>query len=490
MKIDFLQEPLLEFGNGGRHIDIRFGMMHYKPLDYDSSSAPSEIKLGIVGSSETVEALENWLEKCRQGIEPKNSKQPYLFPEFPGFGEENNLPAGISIDSRRNAIISNKDIKKLLNNDSENNFIQETVDFLIEELRYIDEKTSPDVLICALPEILLEKIFIDEENTENDNQPLKRKSQDKKEIKLDFHDLFKAKAMALRKPTQIVLPSTYNAKNKSKISKKKSFSKNQSIQDEATRAWNLYTALYYKALGTPWRMVRDSQDLTTCYIGISFYKTLDQSKLLTSTAQIFNERGEGVILRGGKAELSKDDRQPYLEASDASELLSNSLAKYRREHRTLPARVVLHKTSRFIPVEFEGFQDALDKHGIDTADFISFDSKSGTRLFRYGKYPPLRGTLLSLDDFTHTLYTRGSVDFFSTYPGMYVPRPLKFRCESIEETPIRLAREILALTKMNWNNTQFDRGQPITIRAAQQVGKILKYVGISDPLEFHYRFYM
>ena len=95
-----------------------------------------------------------------------------------------------------------------------------------------------------------------------------------------------------------------------------------------------------------------------------------------------------------------------------------------------------------------------------------------------------------MDDFTHVLYTRGSVDFFSTYPGMYVPRPLKFRCESVEETPKALAKEILALTKMNWNNTQFDRGEPITIRAARQVGQILKYVGISDPLEFHYRFYM
>lgn len=170
--------------------------------------------------------------------------------------------------------------------------------------------------------------------------------------------------------------------------------------------------------------------------------------------------------------------------------LSNALAMYRREHHNLPARVVLHKTSRFIPEEFEGFQDALAKHGIDTAEFISFDNRGGTRLFRYGKYPPLRGTLLSLDNYTQVLYTRGSVDFFSTYPGMYVPRPLKFRCESVEETPKALAQEILALTKMNWNNTQFDRGEPITIRAARQVGHILKYVGKNDPLEFHYRFYM
>ncbi|MBD1896925.1 hypothetical protein [Coleofasciculus sp. FACHB-129] len=487
MKIEFLQEPELEFGNGGRHIDIRFGMMHYKPLDYDSTSAPKEIKAGIIGSSETIERLAAWLEKCKQGIEAKKSKQQYLFPDFPGFGEEDNLPTGISLDDRRNVTISKKDIETLLENKNPNTFLRESVKFFIEELRYIDEKTSPDVLICALPEALLERIFIDEEYNENPSQQSSNHNS-QSEVDLDFHDLLKAKAMVLRKPTQIILPETYNAGKKLKASPRKQ--KAHSIQDEATRAWNLYTALYYKALGTPWRLVRDARDLTTCYIGISFYKTLDLSKLYTSTAQIFNERGEGVILRGGQAEQTKDDRQPYLPAADAAELLSNALALYRREHRNLPARVVLHKSSRFIPEELEGFQDALDKHDINSAEFISFDRISGTRLFRYGKYPPLRGTLLTLDDRTHVLYTRGSIDFFSTYPGMYVPRPLKFRCESVEGTPKALAQEILALTKMNWNNTQFDRGEPITIRAARQVGSILKYLGKNDSLETHYRFYM
>jgi hypothetical protein len=53
-----------------------------------------------------------------------------------------------------------------------------------------------------------------------------------------------------------------------------------------------------------------------------------------------------------------------------------------------------------------------------------------------------------------------------------------------------LLKETLALTKMNWNNTQFDGGLPITMRAARQVGEILKHVpegGMPDP---RYRFYM
>ena len=51
----------------------------------------------------------------------------------------------------------------------------------------------------------------------------------------------------------------------------------------------------------------------------------------------------------------------------------------------------------------------------------------GARLFRPGSAPPLRGTLLALADRELALYTKGSVDFYSTYPGMYVPRPLGIR---------------------------------------------------------------
>lgn len=73
---------------------------------------------------------------------------------------------------------------------------------------------------------------------------------------------------------------------------------------------------------------------------------------------------------------------------------------------------------------------------------------------------------------------------------MYVPKPLLFRCESVEQTPKFLAQEILALTKMNWNNTQYDGGEPITQKAAHQVGAILKYIGEQEEIASRYSFYM
>jgi hypothetical protein len=59
-----------------------------------------------------------------------------------------------------------------------------------------------------------------------------------------------------------------------------------------------------------------------------------------------------------------------------------------------------------------------------------------------------------------------------------------------QETQRGLAREILALTKMNWNNTQFDGAAPVTLRAAQQVKKVLRFCDAATVIEPHYSFYM
>ena len=54
----------------------------------------------------------------------------------------------------------------------------------------------------------------------------------------------------------------------------------------------------------------------------------------------------------------------------------------------------------------------------------------------------------------------------------------------------QLANEILSLSKLNWNNTQFDGGEPITVRAARRVGDILKCVTEGQPMQPSFRFYM
>ncbi len=484
MRVDFFQEPELEFG-AGRHIDIRFGLMHYGPLDGEYSLAPKLIKIGIIGTPETVEGVHTWLERCQDEIPAKPSRKPNLFPKFPGFNPEASFRSSLLTDQQLQREISPRFFEALRTISDADQIVTEVVEAFFNELRYLTEKANGDVFICALPmellDLLEQRMQINKGRVENNF------GEQEDQTHLDLHHMLKARAMQLKIPIQIVLPPTYDEtkRRQQKIHAERA----RKPQDEATRAWNIHTALYYKAGGIPWRIIREAKQLATCYIGISFYKTLDKARLLTSIAQVFNERGEGVIVRGSAAQISKDDKQPHLQREDAFALLNQALERYRQEHRTLPARVVLHKSSSYSTGEVEGFTEALRNQRVDSIDLIHI-THSFTRLFRKGVYPPLRGTFLSLDDRSHILYTRGSIDFFATYPGMYVPRPLSFRCEQTEQTAKFLAQEILALTKMNWNNTQFDGGDPITLRAAYQVGAILKYLGENEAIMPRYSFYM
>lgn len=484
MKIKYIDEPELEFGNSS-HIDIKFGIMNYSVLDFDREDAPRKIHLGIVGINEDIEIFEEWIEKCKEPIEGKETKKKNLFPRFPGFHTEHGFHSEIITDSNIQGKLRPQDFKELSGLSSDEKNIK-AVEIFIHEIEHITSKNHKvDVILCAIPKILAEHLTVnivgEGEETEEVTEITSVNS------KYDFRRLLKAEALKYRKPIQIILPSTYD-----KSVKKKFHVGSQSegsLQDEATRAWNFFTALYYKAGGVPWRLIRNSQDYQTCYIGVSFYRSLDEETLQTSVAQVFNERGEGIIIRGDAAKTSKEDKQIHLDTEGAKKLLSNALAKYRQEHKTKPARVVVHKTSDYDQNEIDGFVNAIRDEGIELFDLLSL-TKSITRLHRNGKYPPLRGTFWELDDETKILYTKGSVDLFQTYPGLYIPKTLKINVAYHEQSPKYLATELLALTKMNWNNTQLDNSFPITVKAARQVSEIIKYIDENGYIEPNYAFYM
>jgi hypothetical protein len=357
----------------------------------------------------------------------------------------------------------------------------------VEAVSYIQDKKPADVVICAVPDVVLE--LLDPEEAAGEIAQEADQGEKTKSPRLDFHHLLKARCLGIQRacPIQIVLPATYDpTKRRLKRSRRLVI---KPLQDEATRAWNLHTALYYKANGTPWRLKEHPAKLQTCFIGVGFFRTLDREAMFTAMAQVFNERGNGVVVRGGPAMIAQEDRQPHLDAEGAYQLMMLALSKYEDEHHTRPARVVVHKTSAHSQAEMDGFDKAIAEYRVHTCDLLSI-SKSFVRLFRNGEYPPLRGTFVSLDEQSHILYTRGSVEFYATYPGLYMPRSLQLGCDRIQQTPSYLAEEVLALTKMNWNDTEFDGGIPITIRAAQHVGSVLKYVSKDSPVPAHYGFYM
>ncbi len=479
MRARLLEEPELQFGRG-RHIDPRFGLLELGPADIEAEAAPHSLPLGIVGTQETIEGVARWLRRCRRVIEPPaNARQPNFHPPFPGFRAEEGFEARLELDQRLQRPISGRAVRDVSRHETPRARIEAAVELLVGEIAALGERGLPRVVVVAPPLELLAATKPSEVSSTN-GHPRGRSRP------VELHDLLKARAMRTPIPLQYVLPATYD---ESKLRKQVAATGRQrQQQDEATRAWNLHTALYYKAGGFPWALHRDRRELDSCFIGLAFFFDANDT-LATSMAQVFDERGDGVIVRGGPAKLTSRDRHPYLERDDAERLLRDALARYRDEHRNLPARVSVHKTSRFRPQEIDGLQAAADAERVEMLELVTIGPTS-TRVSRPGQTPPLRGTHVALDDRQHLLYTSGSVPFYGTYPGPYVPQAIGFSLDVAEQSPEQHAREILALTKLNWNNSRLDGRHPITTRAARGIGTILRHLEPDEPIGARYAFYM
>ena len=465
MKVQILSEPALSFAKGN-HIDIRAGITKFGTFDREIPSLPKPIGVGLVGTTATIDGVRDWLELCRNGVASKEEIRRELRPDFPGMRSEL-FGTSLSLSDGASRTVSRHELQEAL---SDKNPMLRVVELFMSHARDLAGRTGVHVLVIAPPA----EVFMLGEHTPPDAEAELDEAHDRKNLYSPcFHDLFKAQALDLAVPCQIVRPDTYGggSTRKSKNGEKTV----GSLQDLATRAWNFHIALYYKAGGVPWRLARLLGAYSTCFVGTSFYKSADGERLLTSVAQVFDERGEGFIVQGGSAKVNKDDRSPHLSATDAAALLKSVLASYRREHKNMPARVVLHKTSYFDAEELDGFQQAARDERVDVIDLISV-RRSNIRLFPHSVPPAIRGTMLQIDGKMGIVYLKGTVPYFGFYPGHYVPRALEFSRDDGEATPVDIAKEMLELSKLNFNNTQFDSCDPITVRAARRVGDILTHV--------------
>ncbi len=474
MKAEYIQEPFLLFGKGKR-ICPREGISELSVYDTVIEARKNQLLLGIIGIEEDVENLKCWLKRFESYI-PANpkGKQKGLFKSFPGFNQEKGFCAKFIYDSNYERIISINDIKRILKEPDSRKKILDAVDLFGDNIGFLSDIKNCDVIICIIPKSFEGKIV--KEN--KDEEPVEQNAEDngEPELELNFRRALKARAMKYNTPIQLMREYVLHDNNKS--------------QDAATKAWNLCTALYYKGLQTiPWKLDVDENRPKVCFVGIGFYRSRDKKTIQTSLAQIFNENGKGVILRGTPVLEDKEDKKPHLTYDQSLHLLKDALTKYKFATGTMPGRVVLHKTSNYYEDELDGFIQAMQELGITEYDIVTI-METDLRFFRNNLYPPVRGALFTLTEKRHVLYTRGSVHQYQTYPGMYIPAPLEVRIIESVSSVKTVCKEVLGLTKMNWNNTQFDNKYPITIGCARRVGEIMKYLGENEQPKESYAFYM
>lgn len=470
LKYEYIEEPLLEFGID-KHCCPRQGIANYYVYDTNFKVRKTQILIGAVGLSEDLEKLESWIELCKSFIAPKpDNKQPNLFPSFCGFNTSTGFKSELTFSEEIVRTINRSELKALLKIKDKYERIEKAIDLFYNHVKFLAQNKLVDVIICVIPKEFDNKIIKEEP------RPLEETIDDESSFEINFRRALKAKSMHLGKPLQLI--------------KEHSLVDNKGVQDSATRAWNFCTAIYYKANQTvPWRLEKNPRDLDTCFVGISFYRSRDKRTIQTSLAQLFDENGNGVILRGTQVEINKIDRQPHLTEEQAYNLIDQALTEYKFAQEHFPSRIVIHKSSSFTYEETSGFNAISSRLGINSIDLVSIQDGS-IRLFRDGFYPALRGSLVTLNEKDFILYTKGSVEYYQTYPGLYIPTPLKISVIQNESSPLKICKEIFSLTKMNWNNTRFDGKYPITLGCARKVGEIMKYLDSHETPQIRYAFYM
>lgn len=476
-------EPDLEFGDRHHHPDPRLGLCEAGPLQ---TFVGDVIKVGVVGSAKTIVDTRAFMDTAAAGVDGGSERLPNLHPSFPGLGNRSPFRCRFEIDEGATAALSQSRLDRILREPDDAKAVTAAVDAIVAELRGLDDGGArPHVAIVALPVALIGRVWADKvEGAE----PSKAEA-GKGASRPDFRGLLKARAMELSFPIQIVWEDVVD--ENATIPRKVKEDTDRSIQDVAGRTWNLLTTLYYKGSGRiPWRRSPKEGEFTACYVGISFYREVDGADLFTSAAQMFDERGRGFIVKGRRAQTESRGRHPYMTRDDARDLVADVLAAYRTHHKTMPARVVALKTSRFRDEEAEGILDALDTANTELRDLLWVQESCNVRLLRDGNYPVLRGTYVELDG-KGLLYTVGSMPYYGTYPGQYDPRPLLL-CphRSCDSTVAQLAEEVLSLTKLNWNSTHMNQRLPIPIRAARSVGEVLKHLRPGQVESSDYRRYI
>jgi hypothetical protein len=304
----------------------------------------------------------------------------------------------------------------------------------------------------------------------------------------DFHRQIKAAFLKIGKTTQILRETTLVPEaflNKSGHPARRT-------QDPATIAWNLATGLYYKTQPMPpWRLsaARDR----VCYIGLVYKLIPNHPKdHACCAAQMFLHEGDGVVFRGANGPWKTDEYEYHLRSDAAKSLIRMVLETYGERHDAPPRELFIHGRTNFNDDEWKAFEEAVPAETNIVGVRIK-TTRGENKLFRDGDYPVLRGTAMILDEKNAYFWTTGYVPQLDTYIGPETPNPLFVTVlrSKHKMPPIDLVlRDIMGLTKINYNSCNYNDGLPVTVRFANMVGDVLTMGSARGAQKQPFKFYV
>ena len=210
-------------------------------------------------------------------------------------------------------------------------------------------------------------------------------------------------------------------------------------------------------------------------MGLAFKRSEidDDPRTACCAAQMFLDTGDGVVFRGEFGPwYSSEKEECHLDRKSACELLTGVLDTYRQQEGRDLKEIFLHSRSTINRTEFDGYQQACPA-GVKAVGVCVQRDRDGMRLYRAGRWPVMRGTLWTLNDRTAYLWASGFKPAVLSYDGWEVPIPLRIDIEHGSADIAQVARDILGLTKLNYNACKLGDASPVTIGFSDAVGEIL-----------------
>jgi len=492
-------EPRLRFAYGQALADPKDGLVLFGP--------PEEVmgtQYGVIGTPEGIEQFKAWAARLGGAIDADPTvSSSVMFPGFETvFRTQWNATPRVALE------IDPSELDRTIRNTDPYQRVFDTVDLFADPIRrWVDEEDAKVALwFIVVPEELWQlcrpKSTIARSDGVTPPMPLSHgramallerpdlfddvnEAAEKHRYENHFHNQLKAKLLGCEAVTQIVRQTTiapYAYLNKLGKPKRK-------LQDEATIAWNLGTAIYYKAGAKPWTLADIREGV--CYVGLVFKRTNNPKDEFEACcgAQMFLHTGEGIVFKGSVGSWASERPGEYhLPREFAADIIRRCIESYRIWHGKPPSELFIHGRTNFNREEIAGFLDAAPSETRITG--IQIRRPNDLKLFREeGRRGVMRGLALRVDDRNAFLWTSGYVPKLRTYPGREVPTPLKVKIV-FGDTPLeQVLEDIMSLTKLNFNTCIYGDGYPVTLRFADDVGEILTAIPevSSKPLPFrHY----
>jgi hypothetical protein len=287
----------------------------------------------------------------------------------------------------------------------------------------------------------------------------------------DFRRQIKARLMAYDLPVQIIRESTLRVTPEVRQGLPK-------VNPLSDRLWNFSTALFYKCGMKPWKTPWAREGV--CYVGLA-YKVAADNKTACCAAQMFLDSGDGVVFVGEFGPwYSEKSKEFHLPPEKAEALLRGTIETYQAQEGKSLKEIFLHARSGINEEEYEGFKRACPP-GVRLVA-IRVRPDGDMRLYRYddnpkvterGKHPVQRGLFWQRSARHGLLFTTGFKPRVATYDGWETPVPLAITVQHGDGDLLQVARDILGLTKLNYNACDIGESQPITVKYSERVGEIL-----------------